>query len=527
MKQMNIILTLCLLMAVVTACTNDEYENVADSTSVAVPDISTHVTMHLVGGVTPFTSGDSATRAANDWEWQDRAVVYLQFYNGTERIRGHAVYTKSTDTWEVPTWAGTIGTKDKCEVYYFDGASTSNKTSVTLGSNVGVYADRSASYVYENGTVTVSAALKPQTSRIRFLKATGTSVSSIEVEGITSYATYDATTNTLTTTSGALSAAVGSTGYTAYIYGNFTDASSRQLGICNNVDGFDTQFRGTFGSSVLQTGHSGYITIPTEDTNKGWTVTAPETSRQFTVTGNGKTVTFTMKRVAAGTFQMGGSDSNAGSNEKPVHSVTLTKSYYMGETEVTQALWYAVMGQKPTSDDWSAWRSAYGLGDSYPAYNISYEDCESFISQLNNQLSSQLNNGEKFRFPTEAQWEYAARGGNRSQGYLYAGSNTIEDVAWYNGNSSSKAHEVKGKQANELGLYDMSGNVWEWCLDWYDSSYYSSSPATDPVNTTSASGRVNRGGSWNISAEFCRVAYRSNSTPTYRNYALGLRLALQ
>jgi formylglycine-generating enzyme required for sulfatase activity len=249
-------------------------------------------------------------------------------------------------------------------------------------------------------------------------------------------------------------------------------------------------------------------------------------SRTFTITGHGKTVTFTMKHVAAGTFQMGGSDSYAGSDEKPVHSVTLTKDYYMGETEVTQALWYAVMGQKPTNVG-SAWSSNRGLGDSYPAYNISYEDCQTFIASLNSKLSSQLNNGEKFRFPTEAQWEYAARGGNRSQGYIYAGSNTIEDVAWYTDNSGSKTHKVKGKQANELGLYDMSGNVWEWCLDWYNSRYYSSSPATDPVNTTKASGRVNRGGGWNNLADYCRVALRNFITPAFRNGTLGLRLALQ
>jgi hypothetical protein len=271
MKAIKSIMMGCLLIIALAACNNEDFDTVPNAAPTETADTLTHVTMRLSGRVTPFDA-DGTTRAATDWEWQDGAVVYLQFFNGTERIRGHAVYTKSNDTWEVPAWAGTIGTKDKCEVYFFDGASTSNKASVTLGGSVGVYADYSASYVYDNDAVTVSAVLTPLTSRVRFLKATGSSVSNIEVEGITAYSTYDATTNTLTSSSEALSAAVESTGYTSYLYGNFTDASSRQLGISNDVDGFDKQFRCTFDSSIMQTGQSGYITIPTEDANRGWTV---------------------------------------------------------------------------------------------------------------------------------------------------------------------------------------------------------------------------------------------------------------
>ena len=167
-------------------------------------------------------------------------------------------------------------------------------------------------------------------------------------------------------------------------------------------------------------------------------------SRSFTVNG----VTFKMKLVEAGTFQMG---STSNSNASPVHSVTITKDYYIGETEVTQALWEAVMGYSPTSGD-IYWSSEYGLGDDYPAYHISYEDVQSFLTKLNSLT------GLKFRMPTEAEWEFAARGGNKSKGYTYSGSNTIGDVAWYLDNSS-KTHPVKTKAANELGIYDMSGNV--------------------------------------------------------------------
>ncbi len=246
----------------------------------------------------------------------------------------------------------------------------------------------------------------------------------------------------------------------------------------------------------------------------------PADEKTFTVTGHGKTVTFKMKLVKAGTFQMG---SNTG-DEKPVHSVTLTKDYYMGETEVTQALWYAVMGQSPSSGD--KWESGYGLGDNYPAYYISYDDCQQFLRRLN-ELT-----GEHFRMPTEAEWEYAAKGGQKSKGYRYAGSNKIGDVAWYDENSYNLGssnpnygtHAVKTKVANELGLYDMSGNVWEWCSDWYGS--YSSSAQTNPTGAVSGSRRVSRGGSWYFDAGRCRASIRNYYSPSYWSFNIGFRFAL-
>ena len=225
-------------------------------------------------------------------------------------------------------------------------------------------------------------------------------------------------------------------------------------------------------------------------------------------------VTFKMMHVEAGTFQMGSTEY---SDEQPVHSVTITKDYYIGETEVTQALWYAVMGYKPTSSG-SAWYSRFGLGDDYPAYYISYEDVQSFLTKLNSMT------GEQFRMPTEAEWEFAARGGKNSKGYTYSGSNTIDYVAWYGDNSNDKSHPVKTKAANELGIYDMSGNVWEWCSDWYDE--YSSSAQTDPTGPTTGSNRVKRGGSWPDSGGACRCAFRSNDSPSSQYVNFGVRLAL-
>ena len=227
-------------------------------------------------------------------------------------------------------------------------------------------------------------------------------------------------------------------------------------------------------------------------------------------------VSFKMNKVAGGTFTMGatGEQSNGylpQDNEKPTHLVTLS-DYWMGETEVTQELWQAVMGTNPS----------YFKGDKLPVESVSWDDCQEFITKLNQMT------GKTFRLPTEAEWEFAARGGIQSQGYIFSGSNTIDDVAWYGydfGSSSDYGtHPVNGrKAANELGLYDMSGNVWEWCGDWYGD--YDSGSQTNPTGPTSGSHRVRRGGSWDYIATFCRVAYRDPYSPSSTNSNLGLRLA--
>ncbi len=220
-------------------------------------------------------------------------------------------------------------------------------------------------------------------------------------------------------------------------------------------------------------------------------------------------VSFTMKLVEGGTFQMGDNDREAESDEKPVHSVTLS-SYFIGETEVTQALWKAVMGSNPSN-----W-----VSDSLPVENVSWNDCQEFIRKLNQKI------GKNFRLPTEAEWEYAAKGGKMSKRYKYSGSNAIGKVAWYKDNSGDKTHAVKTKLPNELGLYDMTGNVLEWCSDWYDNKYYGESPLSKPKGRSSGYSRVLRGGCWNDDAIGCRVSNRGDEGPTFRNEIFGVRLAL-
>ena len=221
-------------------------------------------------------------------------------------------------------------------------------------------------------------------------------------------------------------------------------------------------------------------------------------------------ISIDMVRVEAGTFTMGATPKmkDPYDDEKPTHQVTLTNDYYIGKYEVTQALWQAVMDNNPSNFK----------GDNLPVECVSWDDCQEFISKLNSIT------GKTFRLPTEAEWEYAARGGKKSRGYQYSGSNNISDVAWYNDNSGSKTHAVGSKQANKLGIYDMTGNVWEWCQDRKGS--YSSSSQVNPTGANSGSFRVNRGGSWGYIAGFCRSSYRFGSTPNRRSYDLGLRLVL-
>lgn len=233
-------------------------------------------------------------------------------------------------------------------------------------------------------------------------------------------------------------------------------------------------------------------------------------NRTFTVNG----VSFTMVAVKGGTFTMGATNEDEWyieSDELPAHQVTLS-DYYIGETEVTQELWQAVMGSNP---------SYYTGNLQRPVDHVSWNDCKTFITKLNTLT------GETFSLPTEAEWEYAARGGSKSQGYLYSGSNTIDDVAWYSSNSSSTTHPVKTKLPNELGIYDMCGNLSEWCADWYSSSYYSSSPRNNPTGPSFGSNRVLRGGCYGTADHWCRVTSRSNEKPTYTGIVNhGLRLSL-
>ena len=256
-----------------------------------------------------------------------------------------------------------------------------------------------------------------------------------------------------------------------------------------------------------------------------------DTSRESLLKSKGKVkvngASFKMIPVDGGTFTMG--------EGQDAHKVTLS-SYFIGQTEVTQGLWKSVMGNNP---------SYYYFydGSSCPVECVSWEDCQEFIKKLN-QIT-----GMYFRVPTEAEWEFAARGGNKSRGYIYSGGNEIDNVCWYNDNSGchhfmcfmkcpnneaihmnlyggDHSRQVKKKNPNELELFDMSGNVWEWCQDWYDDNYYHNSPSLNPIGASSGTLRVIRGGGWDSESSNCRVFSRSYSEPGRSHKSLGFRLAL-
>ena len=247
------------------------------------------------------------------------------------------------------------------------------------------------------------------------------------------------------------------------------------------------------------------------NSRKGGTVKRVATKASYsngTLTVNG--IKYNMVWVDGGTFRMGATSeqgSDAWDDEIPVHSVTLS-GYYIGKTEVTQALWKAVMGSNPS----------YFKGDNRPVEGVSWDDSQVFIRKLNSLT------GQNFRLPTEAEWEFACRGGNNSRGYKYSGSNYINNVAWYEDNSGEKPHPVATKSPNELGIYDMNGNVKEWCTDGYEK--YSSGAQINPKGPYDGSIRVLRGGSWSDVAGFCRSSSRSGSLHVYGYYDAGLRLSL-
>jgi formylglycine-generating enzyme required for sulfatase activity len=236
---------------------------------------------------------------------------------------------------------------------------------------------------------------------------------------------------------------------------------------------------------------------------------------KFKVTATIKsTMPDNMVFVKGGVFQMGGDD--GGSDEKPIHSVTVN-DFYIGKYEVTQKEWRAIMGTNP---------SHFKDCDNCPVERVSWNDVQEYIKKLN------AKTGKNYRLPTEAEWEYAARGGNQSKGYTYSGSNTTDNVAWNDENSYDLGSEHKNygtnsvgqKSPNELGIYDMSGNVWEWCSDWYGSDYYKNSSSNNPKGANSGTYRVLRGGAWNYRPARCRIANRNNDAPTNRSDFIGFRV---
>jgi formylglycine-generating enzyme required for sulfatase activity len=335
----------------------------------------------------------------------------------------------------------------------------------------------------------------------------------------------------------------------------FVDSTGRSQGVIRSNIPFLDRGKPVPPTLVIPRAFISEVMVPLDsiDYDGGWIVnnSIPKEAEQtltivLTVEQGGKQTTymFTFESVMAsrgvlvegGTFTMG--DTDGASDEKPTHKVTFTYNFYIGKYEVTfdeyDAFCSATGKSKPNDQGW-------GRG-SRPVINVTWWDAIDYCNWLSEKeklpkaydsngnlldkdgrVTTDITKVLGYRLPTEAEWEFAARGGNKSRGYQYAGSSTVGDVAWYDSNSGGKTQEVGKKAPNELGIYDMSGNVWEWCSDWYGN--YSSSAQTNPYNSTAGSYRVYRGGSWRNFATSTRVAFRGGDSPTAANYRLGFRIA--
>jgi formylglycine-generating enzyme required for sulfatase activity len=219
-----------------------------------------------------------------------------------------------------------------------------------------------------------------------------------------------------------------------------------------------------------------------------------------------KGIRYELAAIPAGTFAMGSTAQEALAEERPVHDVRISQGFWLGKTEVTQGVWQAVMGSNPAQ---------FKGGDNYPLESVSWEDCRQFIAKLN-----QMTGKNSFRLPTEAEWEYACRAGTTAERY-----SDLDAVAWYSGNSGNSNHPVAQKLPNAWGLYDMLGNIYEWCSDWYAADYYAQSPSADPQGPTAGTMKVSRGGCSFFDAAHTRAAHRQSAETVHKNYGMGLRLA--
>lgn len=356
------------------------------------------------------------SRSASEWANGDR--IYLTFTVGNSTSYGDAVYTNGN--WTINYYGSlTEGVSAKCQAVYFDNTDYVSSSVVGLTENTGIYEDTNGSYTLNGGTLSVIANLKPKTGRIRF---SGTNNDEITLLGISHYATYDCSTGKFSGSNSAIKTTVSS-GYTPYVYGYFLDSKLQRMSVITSTSGFSR----ILSPSTYQAGESGYMSIPSETSHNGW---------QNSVVFKVNDVEFTMIPV------------NQGSS-----------FYLLAETETTNALYNAVLG-KSTGDA------------NKPVLDVLYGNYSSFLSKIN------ALTGFEFDAPNYSEWRYAAIGGNKSKGYIYSGSNTVADVAWYSGNSQNQLHDVKQLQPNELGFYDMSGNASEYINyagGYYVGGYYSSS----------------------------------------------------
>lgn len=500
MKNFSFFSALAGLAIVAMALVSCEREGLSASPEEdTVPSFKT-ASMKLEGAMPSY---DSPTKAdGTEGEWADKSKVYLQFAVGEDMVSGSATYDLLEDIW-ILEYAGTLQTVESaaCQAFYFENAGEANFEEVPMTEKTAVYIDTTATYSFsfEDNLIVLKAHLKPYLSRVRL---EGKHKQGYNFDGPLHYTSYNMLENKFVSSTKMICDTIPESGKTDYYYLFFKDPNKKQMYFYDYVTG--DKFTRTFPENVFAMGKSGYLNAPTAEAYSGWE------AEKLYIDVKVYNETVRMIRVEPGTFMMG-MVTDTETDAMPVHQVTLTKPYYISETEVTNAVWQAVQGSLP---------SKY-TGSSRPVQDVSWDNCSTFITNLNKHT------GKKFSLPTEAQWEFAARGGNMSKGYkYYSGSDSYEDVgvfgrsriSGYNSNSYSANDcgplNVKTRTPNELGVYDMSGNVLEWCSDWYGA--YSSSPQTDPIGPTSGTKKVCRGGHWYNNSQY--MTYRDSITPSSYYY---------
>ena len=470
-----IVLLMITAMSQLTGCSQDDemLEPQPPTTEERVPR---YAVMNLEGGVVPF---DATTRATTS-DWEDEAKIYLQFTVGKKLVDGVATYSSSAQEWSIEfNGELTEGVETKCEAYYFENAGNASFTNVILTEHTAIYIDKEATYLFKDNTLTVTAELMPMVGRLRLKGEAG---ENYRFSGLKFYNRYDITTNSFISDEKYYISTTQDDGYSDYFYVYFPDEKNREICFDDMASGVSLVRK--FGENVLAVGKSGYLNIPTIDKHNGWTIL----NKDITVSD----VTFRMIRV-----------NNPNDSKVPY--------FYIGETEVTQELWEAVMGADNNPSTFE--------GENLPVNNINAEYCANFINQLNTMTQT------NFRLPTQEEWEYAAKGASASKGYTHSGSNNADDVAWYSENSDETTHPVKTKLPNEIGIYDMSGNVSEYLGyrsvydNYYSYHYYRKSGGSyDNVASISSS-------EYQIDKIYNQIA--NKPTPSKYQYTyLGLRIAV-
>lgn len=435
MKTIKSLFALVVVLLATVSCNKDFDETIQS------PQEKHTCQMRLVGSLTGF---ESETRAeASETAWKDGSVIYLRMESPMGITTGEAIYDATKDVWTI-SYYGSLYEGDgyHCSALYVENEVSYENTVFTLDNGTAIYEDLDGSYVFEGGDLIVTANLKPRTGRIRF---TGDAGKVLKVYGITHYTTYDIGTNIYTTTTEPFKITVGEDGYTPYFYGYFTNEDAPNVKVWIDAKEAYTRF---CSQNIFNAGQSGVMTIPTKDAHNGWA-----DGLHFNING----AQFKMVAVEGGTFTMG--DPESTDEYYTAHKVTLT-GYCIGETEVTNELFYRADGStssisNPTKPYYTGSSSIYDVSDLLTVYRV-----------------KKMNSFENARFDllTEAQWEFAARGGVKSQGFIYSGSNNIDDV-YENGS-------VKTKLPNELGIYGMNSYEKEVVKDHYDR--YPSINQTDP-----------------------------------------------